>query len=96
VQTQVLLVILQVLNPIYNPSAAEIAGNTPIILTVTAQAVAPCTGTVTDFIILNLTPSQVVNAGINHTICEDDVVSLVGSAINASSVYLDFNWNWNI
>jgi len=76
-----------VLNPIYTPSAAEIAGNTPIILTVTAQAVAPCTGTVTDFIILNLTPNQVVNAGLNQTICEDDEVSLVGSAINASSVY---------
>jgi hypothetical protein len=77
-----------VLNPIYTPSAAELNAGTPIILTVTAQAIAPCTGSVTDFIILNLTPNQVVDAGTYPAICEGAIVSLIGSATNASSV----NW----
>jgi gliding motility-associated-like protein len=77
-----------VLNPIYNPSAAEIAAGTPITLTVTSQSIAPCTGTVTDFVILNLTPTQVVNAGVNQTICENETVSLNGSASNSTS----YNW----
>ncbi len=77
-----------ILNPIYNPSAAEIAAGTPIILTVTSQSIAPCTGTVTDFVILNLTPTQVVNAGLNQTICENETVSLNGSASNSVS----YNW----
>ena len=80
-----------ILNPIYNPSAAEIAAGTPIILTVTSQSIAPCTGTVTDFVILNLTPTQVVNAGLNQTICEDETVSLNGSASNSVS----YNWTTN-
>jgi uncharacterized protein (UPF0179 family) len=78
-------------NPIYNPSAAEIAAGTPIILTVTSQSIAPCTGTVTDFVILNLSPTQVVNAGLNQTICEDETVSLNGSASNSVS----YNWTTN-
>ena len=80
-----------ILNPIYNPSAAEIAAGTPIILTVTSQSIAPCTGTVTDFVILNLSPTQVVNAGLNQTICEDETVSLNGSASNSVS----YNWTTN-
>ena len=75
------------LNPTYTPSASELGAGLPIILTVTAQAVAPCTGFVTDFIVLNLTPNQVVNAGTYPTICEGGIVNLIGSVTNASSFY---------
>jgi hypothetical protein len=53
---------------------------------VTAQAVAPCTNEATDFIILHLTPNQVVDAGLNQTICDGSKVSLAGSATNSSSL----------
>ncbi len=76
------------LNPIYTPSAAELTAGNPIILTVTAQAVAPCTDVVSDFIILNLTPNQVVSAGTYPAICEGNLVNLIASATHSSSV----NW----
>lgn len=76
-----------ILNPSYTPSAAEVAAGTPITLTITAAALAPCATPVTDFIILNLDPKQVVNAGIDQTICEGSSVTLSGAATHASSVY---------
>ena len=76
------------LNPTYTPSATELTAGNPIILTVTAQAVAPCSVPVSDFIVLHLTPNQVVDAGTYSSICEGSNVSLIGSATNASSV----NW----
>lgn len=77
-----------VLNPIYTPSAAEIAAGTPITLTVTVDAISPCTNSVSDFIILNLNPKQVVNAGLDQTICEGATISLAGAVTHTSSV----NW----
>jgi gliding motility-associated-like protein len=74
-------------NPIYTPSAAEIALGTPIRLTISATGIAPCSNTVSDFIILNLEPKQVVNAGLDQTICEDSSVTLTGVVSNTSSVY---------
>ncbi|MBI9039855.1 immunoglobulin domain-containing protein [Lutibacter sp.] len=74
-------------NPVYTPSAAEIAANVPIVLRVTAQPITPCTGPVFDEIILTLSPVQVVDAGLPQSICEDGIVNLVGSATNSSSVY---------
>ena len=79
------------LNPIYTPSATELASGNPIILTVTAQAIAPCTTAISDFIVLNLTPNQVVDAGTYTAICEGSNATLVGSATNASSVYWTSN-----
>ena len=76
-----------VLNPTYTPSASELSAGLPIILRVTAQSVAPCTGSVTDFIVLTLTPNQTVNAGNYPTICEGSSVNLSGSVTNASSYY---------
>lgn len=76
-----------ILNPTYTPSATELSAGLPIVLTITAQAVAPCTVSVSDFIILNLSPNQVVAAGTYPSICESDTVGLSGSASNAISVY---------
>ena len=76
------------LNPSYTPSAAELSAGLPIILTITAQAVAPCLGSVSDFIILNLTPNQIVDAGTYSPICEGTSISLSGNVMNA----LDVNW----
>lgn len=77
-----------VLNPIYTPSAAEIAAGTPITLTVTVNGVSPCTNSVSDFIVLHLDPKQVVNAGLDQTICEGATISLAGAVTHTSSV----NW----
>lgn len=77
-----------VLNPIYTPSAAEIAAGTPITLTVTVNGVSPCTNSVSDFIVLHLDTKQVVNAGLDQTICEGATISLVGSVTHTSNV----NW----
>lgn len=76
-----------ILNPNYTPSAAEVAAGTPITLTITATAIAPCSSPVTDFIILNLDPKPVINAGIDQTICEGGSVALSGAATYSSSVY---------
>ena len=75
------------LNPTYTPSATELSAGLPIVLTVTAQSVAPCLDSVSDFIILNLSPNQVVAAGTYPSICESETVGLIGSASNAISVY---------
>ena len=75
------------LNPSYTPSASELTSGNPIILTMIAQAVAPCIGSDTDFIILNLDPKQVVNSGIDQTVCELSTVTIAGSALNTSSVF---------
>jgi gliding motility-associated-like protein len=75
------------LNPTYAPSATELSSGLPIVLTVTAQAVAPCSVSVSDFIILNLSPNQVVAAGTYPSICEGASVSLIGNATNSISVY---------
>ena len=77
-----------ILNPNYTPSAAEVAAGTPITLTISATALAPCASPVTDFIILNIDPKPVVNAGIHQTICEGSSVSLSGAATHSSSL----NW----
>ena len=74
-------------DPIYTPSAAEIIAGTPITLTVLATGIAPCSATVSDFIILNLEPKQVVNAGLDQTICEESSVTLAGVVSNTTSVY---------
>jgi gliding motility-associated-like protein len=76
-----------ILNPSYTPSAAEVAAGTPITLTVSATAIAPCSSPVSDFIILNLDPKQVVNAGVDQTICEGSTVSITGTSTHASSVF---------
>jgi gliding motility-associated-like protein len=76
-----------ILNPNYTPSAAEVAAGTPITLTITAAALAPCASSVTDLIILNLDPKPVVNAGIDQTICEGSSVTLSGAVSHTSSVY---------
>ncbi|MEN8881219.1 MAG: PKD-like domain-containing protein [Polaribacter sp.] len=75
------------LNPIYTPSATEIASGLPIVLQVEAFPNAGCSGSVTDTIVLNLEPEQTVNAGGPITICEDEVVSLNASIANTASVY---------
>lgn len=76
-----------ILNPTYTPSAAEVTAGTPITLRVSATAVAPCSSPVTDYIILDLDPKQVVNAGLDQTICEGNTVAITGSSTHASSVF---------
>ncbi|MBK7175133.1 MAG: hypothetical protein IPH84_18370 [Bacteroidales bacterium] len=56
------------LNPVYTPSAADIAAGT-VTLTLTANSAAPCVSA-SDAMVLNINRQAVVNAGADATICE--------------------------
>ncbi|MBK7175128.1 MAG: hypothetical protein IPH84_18345, partial [Bacteroidales bacterium] len=56
------------LNPVYTPSAADIAAGT-VTLTITASSAAPCVSA-SDAMVLNISRQAVVNAGADATICE--------------------------
>ncbi len=76
-------------NPIYTPSATEIAANSPITLRLTLQPKTACNGVVSIFkdFTLNLLPTQTVNAGLDMAICEGDVVNLNGATTNNVSQF---------
>lgn len=74
------------LTPTYTPSPADIALGW-ITLTLNASSIAPCTQTVSDNMILTITPQAVVNAGLNSTICEGSIFSTSGaSALHHTSL----------
>ncbi|MBW6490678.1 MAG: PKD domain-containing protein [Lentimicrobium sp.] len=57
-----------VLNPVYNPGASDVAAGS-VVLTITANPLIPCSGTVSDNLVLTLTPSPSVYAGLDQTSC---------------------------
>ncbi|MDY0343971.1 MAG: hypothetical protein RBR28_10390, partial [Lentimicrobium sp.] len=67
------------LTPTYTPSPADIALGW-IALTLNATSIAPCTQSVSDDMILTITPQAVVDAGLNSTICEGSVYSTSGAS----------------
>ena len=72
------------LNPTYTPSAADIlAGN--VTLTLHALSNSPCSGEVTDVMILTILPTTTVQAGVDATICSGDNCTLSGSSTTYSS-----------
>ncbi len=76
------------LHPVYTPSAADLLGG-QVILTITANATAPCNGTVTDFMILMFKEGPLANAGGDETICEGSTFT-VSSA--TATEYLSLDW----
>ncbi len=67
------------LTPTYTPSPADIALGW-ITLTLNATSIAPCTQTVSDIMILTITPQAIVDAGLNSTICEGSAYSTSGAS----------------
>lgn len=62
----------------YTPSGADItAGNVTLTLTVTGNA--PCSNTISDNLILTITPAPTANAGTDANICEGQTYTLVNS-----------------
>ena len=71
------------LNTVYTPGNIDIV-NGSVILELTTTNNSTC-GEVTDEMILNITPSPIIDAGFDAEICEDEVYSLNGIANNVSS-----------
>jgi hypothetical protein len=70
---------------IYNPGPADISAG-GATLTISVNAIAPCTGSAQDALALTLTPLPDVDAGQNILICETNNALLSGSAQNISSI----------
>ncbi|MHC1778158.1 MAG: PKD domain-containing protein [Lentimicrobium sp.] len=79
------------LTPTYTPSPADIATGW-VTLTLTANSIVPCTQTVTDNMILTITPQAVVEAGPSVTICESDVYTTSGASVTNHTSLL---WSTN-
>lgn len=76
------------LHPVYTPGATDLLAG-QVILTLTVDATAPCTGTASDFMILMFEEGPVANAGADATICEDATFTVsTASATN----YLTLQW----
>jgi hypothetical protein len=73
------------LQTIYNPGPADISAG-GATLTILVNAIAPCTGSAQDALVLTLTPLPDVDAGQNILICESNNALLSGSAQNFSSI----------
>ncbi|MBK7030047.1 MAG: hypothetical protein IPH45_12915 [Bacteroidales bacterium] len=73
------------LNPVYTPSAADIAAGT-VTLTITASSAAPCVSA-SDAMVLDISRQAVVNAGADATICEGSAYTISGAAVaNATTL----------
>ena len=70
-----------ILDPVYYPSAAEFAAGVAH-LTITAEALSPCTGTLQDTLMIQLTPLPTVDAGSNQTVCGLTPITLTATATN--------------
>jgi len=75
--------------PVYYPSAFDIAAGT-VQLIVTASPLAPCSVSVSDTMMLTITPAPLVNAGLDITICEG---SLVSTSDATASNYSSLLWS---
>jgi PKD repeat protein len=73
-------------SPTYTPSAADILSGS-VTLTLTANAISPCGGTVADQAILTISRIPVVNAGADDLVCStDSYVIADASSIDHDSV----------
>lgn len=77
-----------ILHPVYTPSAADLLAG-QVILTLTANSVVPCSGTVSDFMILMFETGPTSNAGADETICEGSTFTVTTAS---ASNYLSLLW----
>ncbi|MBK7030046.1 MAG: hypothetical protein IPH45_12910 [Bacteroidales bacterium] len=75
------------LNPVYTPSAADIAAGT-VTLTITASSAAPCVSA-SDAMVLDISRQAVVNAGADASICEGSAYTVSGAT---ASYYSSILW----
>ena len=73
------------LTPTYQPSAGDISTGS-VTLTLHAVSIAPCSGEVTDALILTISPAATANAGGDEPICATETYTLSGEATLYSSV----------
>jgi hypothetical protein len=69
----------------YTPGAGDIAAGS-VVLTLTATAIAPCTGDASDDMTLDIQKQPTANAGADGEVCEGSSYTLSGSATNQQSV----------
>ena len=74
-------------NPSYTPGSLDLS-NGNVILTLTADALAPCTDAIADSFVLNFIDFVEVEAGPDIQSCEDEPIDILGTATNYTSV----NW----
>ncbi|MDC3229259.1 hypothetical protein OAT87_01490, partial [Flavobacteriaceae bacterium] len=74
-------------NPSYTPGSLDLS-NGNVILTLTADALAPCTDAIADSFVLNFIDFVEIEAGPDIESCEDDPIDILGTATNFTSV----NW----
>jgi len=74
------------LNPVYTPSATDIIAGS-VTLTLTATGLLPCTGQVTDIMVLTIVPTPIVDAGIDQTICVGSYTITTASASNYNTLH---------
>jgi PKD repeat protein len=74
------------LTPTYTPGSADIS-NGSVVLTLTANAESPCTGTATSDVTMTIHPTAVVDAGADAEVCEGESYTVNDSDIqNYSSI----------
>ena len=74
-------------DPSYTPGSLDLNdGN--VILTLTADAISPCTDAIADSFVLNFIDFVEVEAGPDIQSCEDEPIDILGTAANYTSV----NW----
>lgn len=81
---------MTVLNPTFTPTPAQIITGS-VVLKITAKSKSPCgiASDVWDTITLHFTPDQAVSFIAPTAICEEDTISLVGTAPNSSG----YSWS---
>jgi hypothetical protein len=82
-------------DPVYTPSAADIASGIPIRLTLTAVSTSVCEAEISDFIDLTFAPSPVMEIGADRTLCmgEDLVINLTQGADVANVDTTTYAWS---
>ena len=74
-------------DPSYTPGGLDLS-NGNVILTLTADALSPCTEAIEDFFVLNFIDFVEVDAGPDIQSCENEPIDILGTAANNTSV----NW----
>lgn len=70
---------------VYTPGANDILNGT-VSLTLTATPNTPCSGDVTDVMVLSITPPAQINAGADRSICEGNSIALTGTGSSYTSI----------
>ena len=75
-----------ILHPIYVASNLDIL-NGNVVLTITVDAIFPCTNNESDEFILYFTPAPIVEAGNDETICEGELITITSASGSYTSSY---------